>query len=297
MKTITTLTVIALILTVTSIGSVKDSPALDVSHHARALHPGEVVVIQVELSWSPVTIRASAFGHSHRFFPSRSGEIWLGLVGIDLDTKPGEYPVMLSAITSDGQNIQSTYILTVEPKQFPTRNLNVNPSFVNPPLDVLDRIQSEALKTAEIFSNSSAERQWNDSFIVPVEGPSTSSFGRRSVYNGEPRSPHTGTDFRSAHGTPVRAPNTGVVVMTANLYFSGNVIILDHGWGLYSYFAHLSDFNVIEGEIVQPGQIIGKVGSSGRVTGPHLHWTIRLHEARVDPLSLIELSSNLSFDD
>ena len=218
-------------------------------------------------------------------------------MGIDLDTKPGEYPVMLSAITSDGQNIQSTYILTVEPKQFPTRNLNVNPSFVNPPLDVLDRIQSEALKIAEIFSNSSAERQWKDGFIVPVEGPSTSSFGRRSVYNGEPRSPHTGTDFRSAHGTPVRAPNTGVVVMTANLYFSGNVIILDHGWGLYSYFAHLSDFNVIEGEIVRPGQIIGKVGSSGRVTGPHLHWTIRLHEARVDPLSLIKLSSNLSFDD
>ena len=297
MKAITTLTVIALIFTVTSIGSVKDSTTLDVSHRARALHPGEVVVIQVKLSWLPVAIRASAFGHSHRFFPSRSGEMWLGLVGIDLDTKPGEYPVILSVITSDGQNIQSTYILTVEPKQFPTRNLNVNPSFVNPPSDVLERIQSEALQVAEIFSNSSAERQWQDGFIVPVEGPSTSSFGRRSVYNGEPRSPHTGTDFRSAHGTPIRAPNAGIVVMTADLYFSGKVVILDHGWGLYSYFAHLSEYDVIKGETVRSGQIVGKVGSSGRVTGPHLHWTVRLHEARVDPLSLVELSSNLRVDD
>jgi murein DD-endopeptidase MepM/ murein hydrolase activator NlpD len=119
-----------------------------------------------------------------------------------------------------------------------------------------------------------------------------SAFGKRTVYNGQPRSPHTGVDFRGAVGTPIRSPNAGRVVLAENIYYSGNTVILDHGLGLYSYFGHMSAFSVKSGDHVETGAIIGKVGATGRATGPHLHWTVRLIMARVDPLSLVKILSN-----
>ena len=120
-----------------------------------------------------------------------------------------------------------------------------------------------------------------------VPGASTSSFGRRSIVNGQPRGQHTGTDFQAATGTPVVAPNRGRIALAADQYFPGKTVIIDHGLGLYSYLAHLSAFAVEEGAIVERGQRIGLSGATGRVTGPHLHWTMRIGTARVDPLSLI----------
>lgn len=262
---------------------------LDVSHHARALQPGEIVVLEVRPSTPSVLIHATAFSNSIKFFPDSSNGLWRGLVGIDLDTIPGEYPVALRATDHEGRIAHTTYVLHVETKEFPTRRLSVSPSFVNPPAEVLDRIRREAASLAVIFRNSDTDRQWSRGFIAPVPGESTSSFGRRSVYNGEARSPHSGTDFRAAEGTAVKAPNAATVVLTGDLYFSGKVIILDHGWGLYSYFAHLSSFDVAQGDVVTQGQTVGRVGATGRVTGPHLHWTVRLNDARVDPLSLMLL--------
>jgi murein DD-endopeptidase MepM/ murein hydrolase activator NlpD len=109
------------------------------------------------------------------------------------------------------------------------------------------------------------------------------------VFNGEARSPHSGTDFLSPSGTPVKAPNAGRVVGARDLYFSGNSVIIDHGLGLFSFFAHLSRLEVAEGERVKTGQVIGLVGATGRVTGAHLHWTLRVGGARVDPLALLAL--------
>ena len=192
-------------------------------------------------------------------------------------------------VDAGGAEVRETYELVVEPKQFPTRRLRVAPRYVDPPPDVLARIQREAREVAAIFEVSSAERLWSGGFRKPVPGPATSSFGRRSVFNGQARNPHSGTDFRSGAGTPIRAPNGGRVVLTGNQYFSGNVVILDHGWGLYSYFAHLSTIDVAEGDLVARGEVVGAVGATGRVTGAHLHWTVRLNEARVDPLALMEL--------
>ena len=122
-----------------------------------------------------------------------------------------------------------------------------------------------------------------------MPGAATSSFGRRSVLNGQARSPHSGTDFRAATGTPVRAPNGGRVVLAADQYFSGNTVILDHGQGLFSFLAHLSRITVRDGQIVARGEEVGLSGATGRVTGPHLHWTVRLDGARVDPLSVLAL--------
>ena len=262
---------------------------LNVTHRARALHPGEVVVLDVRTSEPPASLRATAFGADLRFFPAGPANVRAALIGIDLMVEPGTYPVTVRATAVDGSAAEDTYTLEVAPKEFPTRRLTVNPSYVDPPPAIVDRILREAEQLAALFPVATAERRWQGGFLRPVPGAATSSFGRRSVFNGQPRSPHSGADFRAAAGTPIKAPNDGVVVLAADLYFSGNVVIIDHGWGLYSYFAHLSEIDVAEGDRVSQGVVIGKVGATGRVTGPHLHWTVRLNDARVDPLSLLAL--------
>ena len=261
---------------------------LDLSHRARDLHPGEVVVLEVRPSEDLALLSATAFGNSLNFFRT-SNEVWMALLGIDLTTEPGSYDVSVIATAQDGVVTRRSYTLSVEPKDFPIRRLSVDPSFVSPPASVIDRIQREARQLNEIFATATDERLWSGGFLRPVPGDSTSSFGRRSVFNGQPRSPHSGTDFRGAEGTPIKAPNAGIVALATDLYFSGNVVIIDHGWGLYSYFAHLSSIAVDEGSQVKQGDVVGDVGSTGRVTGPHLHWTVRLNDARVDPLSLMTL--------
>ena len=271
-----------------TVSALAEDRALEVSHRARALHPGEVVVLEVRVAERGAAPRVRALGKAIRLFPVEDGRLWRGLVGIDLTAEPGVVPVRVE-VDAGGARVRETYELAVEPKQFPTRRLRVAPRYVDPPPDVLARIQREAREVAAIFEVSSAERLWSGGFRKPVPGPATSSFGRRSVFNGQPRNPHSGTDFRSGAGTPVRAPNGGRVVLTGDQYFSGKVVILDHGWGLYSYFAHLSAISVAEGDLVARGDVVGAVGATGRVTGAHLHWTVRLNEARVDPLALLEL--------
>ncbi|MXY25303.1 MAG: M23 family metallopeptidase [Acidobacteria bacterium] len=260
-----------------------------ISHRARALHPGEVVVLNVRIDGPTRSLTGSAFGKDLHFFPAGPANVSSALIGVDLTVDAGAHPVTVRAEGAGGNVDERTYTLEVEPKQFPTRELTVNPSFVDPPAEVIERIQREARQLAAIFPVASPERLWSGGFLRPVPGAATSAFGRRSVFNGQPRSPHSGADFRAAEGTPIRAPNDGVVVLAADLYFSGNVVILDHGWGLYSYFAHLSAIDVAEGDSVSQGETVGKVGATGRVTGPHLHWTVRLNDARVDPVALMEL--------
>lgn len=260
-----------------------------VTHRARALHPGEIVVLNVRTSEAPASLGATAFGAGLRFFPAGPANVWSALIGIDLEVEPGEHPVVVRAAAVDGSAAETVYPLAVEPKQFATRRLRVAPRYVDPPPEVVERILRERDRLAALFPVSTAVRYWRGGFLRPVPGRANSAFGRRSVFNGQPRSPHSGADFRAAAGTPIKAPNDGVVVLAADLYFSGNVVIIDHGWGLYSYFAHLSAIDVAEGDRVRRGTVVGAVGATGRVTGAHLHWTVRLHDARVDPLSLLEL--------
>jgi murein DD-endopeptidase MepM/ murein hydrolase activator NlpD len=149
------------------------------------------------------------------------------------------------------------------------------------------RVVREAAELQELWRHSSTDRLWRGPFVAPVPNTVGSRFGSRSIFNGEVRSPHSGADFASPTGTPIAAPNAGRVVLARNLYFSGNTVILDHGLGLFSLLAHLSVIAVHEGDSVATGQEIGKVGATGRVTGPHLHWAVRVGGARVDPLAVL----------
>lgn len=262
---------------------------IKVSHQARSLQPGEVVLLEVESLQPLRQLRAAVFGHEFPCFAEGDGFKWTGLVGIDLDTKPGRYMIKLSGSDTNGQPVASQDELVVTAKKFPTRELTVDEKFVNPPPEAQARIKQESERVSVIFNKVAPQRYWRGPFHVPVPGPPISEFGKRSIYNGQPRSPHTGTDFQGAIGTPIKAPNAGKVVLAANLYYSGNTIIIDHGLGMYSYFGHLSAFSVHEGDEVIQDQIVGKVGATGLVTGPHLHWSVRLVGTRVDPLSLLSL--------
>jgi murein DD-endopeptidase MepM/ murein hydrolase activator NlpD len=153
----------------------------------------------------------------------------------------------------------------------------------------MPRIEAEQKEQAAIWAASASTRLWTAPFVRPVDDPANSAFGTRSIFNGQPRGAHSGADFLSPAGRPVKAPNAGRVVLAKNLYYSGNTVIIDHGLGVFTYFAHFSKIDVAVGDIVTPGQIVGLVGATGRVTGAHLHWTLRVSGARVDPLSLLEL--------
>ena len=180
-----------------------------------------------------------------------------------------------------------TYDLVVEARRFATRRLQVDAAMVNPPAALSARIQQEAAELGRLWDQSAAEQLWTGPFVRPVPDQANSIFGTRSIFNGERRSPHSGTDFLSPAGTPIKAPNGGRVLLARNLYFTGNTLVIDHGLGLLSLFAHLSAFAVHEGDVVSTGQIVGNVGATGRVTGPHLHWAVRANGSRVDALSLL----------
>ncbi|HJU04080.1 MAG TPA: M23 family metallopeptidase, partial [Nitrospiraceae bacterium] len=152
------------------------------------------------------------------------------------------------------------------------------------------RVKSEQEQVKIALEKSADERFWSGNFIQPVQGPTTGAFGRLRVINGQSRNPHNGEDIAAPLGADVLAMNDGVVSLTVDHFFSGKGVFLDHGLGLQSMYFHLSEVTVQDGEAVKRGQVIGKVGASGRASGPHLHWGVRLNGARVDPLALIKLS-------
>jgi murein DD-endopeptidase MepM/ murein hydrolase activator NlpD len=264
---------------------------LRITHWARSLQPGEVVLLKLDSELPLTSAEARFLDRTFPLFEERPDR-WFGLVGIDLEAKPGRAALRVVGQGS-GATVQNTVTLIVQPKDFPVRRLQVEDRYVSPPPEVQARIEEEARLVASIFARQEPQRWWEGSFLKPVPGPALSSFGKRSVFNGRPRSPHSGTDFKAAAGTPVQAPNGGRVALARELYFAGNTVILDHGGGLYSYFAHLSKFAVAEGQDVRRGEVVGAVGATGRVTGPHLHWTARLCGTRVDPVSLMAALDHL----
>jgi murein DD-endopeptidase MepM/ murein hydrolase activator NlpD len=261
--------------------------AIGVAVAARSIQPGELTVFTLSTTEPVDGVRLRAFNREIAAF--KEGALtWRALVGVDLDAAPRIYHVTVEA-KSGGQSIHTTYDLRVEPRHFPTRTLTVDEAFVNPPAGVRDRIVKEARELETLWTRSAPGRLWTGPFALPVSGRAVSSFGTRSIFNGQPRSPHSGADFLSPAGTPIEAPNAGHVVLARNLYFLGNTVVIDHGLGLFSMLAHLSALEVHEGDEVTPGRIVGRVGATGRVTGPHLHWAVRAGGARIDPLSLVAL--------
>ena len=258
-----------------------------ISSRSRSLQPGELVVLSIVLPEASSQIRVRAFDRDVLAYPD-GDRAWRALVGIDLDVKPGAYPVTVDA-GAGATRSHAAYELVIKPRVFRTRRLTVNEAFVTPPASEQERIGREAALLAGVWQAPAAERLWTDPFVRPVPQEANSAFGTRSIFNGKPRTAHGGADFLSPGGTPIHAPNAGRIAVARSLYFSGNTVIIDHGLGLFSMLAHLSAIEVHEGDRVAAGQVLGRVGATGRVTGPHLHWAVRAGGARVDPLSLLAL--------
>ena len=254
---------------------------LPITARARSVQPGELVLLTFRAPDDVTDVQARAFDTS--LLPWRGPDgAWHVLVGIDLDVAPGTHAVSVRAGTATAR-----HDLVVTAKDYPTRRLTVDPSYVDPPGGVQARIAREAQRLNAVWQLDTASPYWHGPFVRPVPHEANSAFGTRSIFNGQPRSPHGGADFRSPAGTPVKAPNAGRVVVAGELYYTGGTVAIDHGLGLISLVAHLSSIAVAEGDVVEAGQVVGEVGATGRVTGAHLHWTLRARGARVDPLSLL----------
>ena len=213
---------------------------------------------------------------------------WRTLVAIDLDKPVGDYPVDVS--TKPAADAPRACQLTVHviAGKFATENLQVDNKFVAPDPEQLARAKSEQQKLREIYATVSPEKLWQGRFRIPLDGVTKgANFGRRRVLNGQPRSPHSGVDLPATTGTPVHASQTGRVVLAEPLFVAGNTVIIDHGLGIYTLYCHLSEIDAKVGDQIAVGAVLGKVGATGRVTGPHLHWGLSVDQSRVNALQIV----------
>ena len=180
--------------------------------------------------------------------------------------------------------------IAITPRAWPIENINgLPPSTVNPPKPIAERIEREQARVVAVRTRDDARTGFTQAFIWPVQGRISGRFGNQRVYNGTPKSPHSGMDIAVATGTPVKAPANGVITFAdPGLYLTGGTVVLDHGHGISSNFLHLSRIDAKVGDIVKQGDVIGAVGATGRATGPHLHWGMNWFDTRIDPLLVLE---------
>ena len=209
------------------------------------------------------------------------------LLPVPLDS--GAKSLVLKARTQDGRQAEARVALF--DKKRPVQALRVDKKYVDPPAAVQERIRKDREKAGKALDNYSPERLWTAPFARPVPGGVSSKFGLKRVFNDQPRGVHRGLDLRGAEGTPILACADGRVVLADDLYFSGNAVYIDHGQGVFTSYLHMSRILVRPGDVVRRGQIIGKVGSTGRVTGPHLHLSLIVLGQAVDPEPLLEARS------
>jgi hypothetical protein len=279
--------------------SVTCAPGVTLSLNASAASQGGVLLgelfaraplTHVELRFGGEQIPVWSFDASRRSLQKPSA--WHALVPADLEKTPGDYPLTLAAEDSTGGKISCQLGVRVTAGKFATESLKVAPEFVEPNPEQAERAKTEGQQLHDIFARVTPEKLWRGPFRVPLAGVSSGkNFGRRRVLNGQPRSPHTGVDFPAPTGTPVQAAQAGRVVVAEALFFPGNTVILDHGLGVYTLYGHLSEISVKVGDDLRAGAILGKVGATGRVTGPHLHWALTINGARINALQIVHLQA------
>ncbi|MBV7415584.1 M23 family metallopeptidase [Aeromonas sp. sif2433] len=208
------------------------------------------------------------------------GRRWIAIVGIPLKSATGPH----SLAVNDGRRLS----FLVQPKHYREQHIKLkNGRQVNPLAEDMVRINRELAEQTEAYQTFSPTQPSNLLFDKPVQGPLSSPFGLRRFFNGEERNPHSGLDFAVGAGTPIKAPAAGKVILIGNYFFNGNTVFVDHGQGLISMFCHMSKVDVKLGQSLPRGGIVGRVGATGRATGPHMHWNVSLNDARVDPAIFI----------
>ncbi|MFQ2226891.1 peptidoglycan DD-metalloendopeptidase family protein [Aeromonas hydrophila] len=208
------------------------------------------------------------------------GKRWIAIVGIPLKSQTGAHQLQVS----DGRTLG----FTVGTKHYREQHIKLkNSRQVNPLAEDMTRINRELAEQTRAYQTFSPAQPSNLLFDKPVDGPLSSPFGLRRFFNGEERNPHSGLDFAVGAGPPIKSPAAGRVILIGNYFFNGNTVFVDHGQGLISMFCHMSKVDVKLGQSLPRGGIVGRVGATGRATGPHMHWNVSLNDARVDPAIFI----------
>lgn len=265
-------------------------PGFPVEFVFRSLQPGEVILAELKESPSVHKLVLEAGGHSYVLDRRAPGATAFALIGIDLAVKPGLLPVKLIVEKPDGTADTVREELLVEPKEFSRKRFVVNEAMLTPPPAERERVAREQDLVAAVFGVVSPRWLGTGSFMSPIpDREAAPNFGQQRIYNKTRTSIHQGVDIAAPWGTPVKASNAGRVVLASSLYLSGKTVIIDHGRGVFSLYGHFSKILVKRGDLVKKGQAVGKVGNTGRSTGPHLHWGIRILDSRVDPFSLVSL--------
>jgi murein DD-endopeptidase MepM/ murein hydrolase activator NlpD len=261
----------------------------------RSLQPGEPVLVYLESDSTVKSAAVTFLGRTAEMRPTRlsrttpgSGSVF-AFLGIDVQTKPGPYVLTVRVRKAGGlvENVRKD-LLVVE-RKFPSAKLQLKPEYVTPPASLQARIKREAELVSLAMSVVTPEWLGDGPFVLPNAAASWSNFGQRRLNNNVLQSLHTGLDIRVPFGAPIGASNAGRVVMASDLYLGGKTVIIDHGLGVFSTYGHMSELLVKRGDAVNKGQTVGLCGTTGRSTGPHLHWSFKIFDARVDPDAMLRL--------
>lgn len=255
---------------------------------ARAFQPGEPVLISLRSSGDLIRVKIEFLNEVLILEPGGGGPT-IGCLGIDLDARPGPHPIALMLTKKTGRHEESLREFEIHDRIFPETRLTVSPRYVQPPPENRERIRRERDLIAWIYGIHTSRWLGDGNFVLPHQGPNWANFGQRRILNDVLNSVHNGLDIRAPHGDLVRASNSGRIVMASDLYMSGKSVIIDHGLGIFSFYCHLSHLLVRRGQPIAKGEPIGRIGSTGRSTGPHLHWSFKVPGGRVDPEAMLEL--------
>ena len=224
--------------------------------------------------------------------PLEPGLKYFGLIAIPISSKPRQTHLAVEWTDSKGQHTQKVPF-EISAGSYRIDVLRVEPAKVNLNKSDLKRVKREKKELKEIWRTASDHRLWDSGFQLPINSAITSSFGNQRIFNDQLKGFHRGTDFRAPVGKPIMAANSGTVRLAKELFYSGKLVIIDHGTGIFSLYAHLSRIDVITGQHIEKGKKIGLSGATGRVNGPHLHWGIKLNNIYVDPLQFMDAINSL----
>jgi murein DD-endopeptidase MepM/ murein hydrolase activator NlpD len=264
---------------------------------AAEVETGGTLIVRIDCRRMPASAREPVVSFGDQVtplfpHPAEAKGVYAGLVGIALAARPG--PAALKVEWSAGTQRRSTSAaFVIRSGIYGEETLKVDPRHVRPSPQDLERIRREQAELKQIYASGSRFRLWLGAFLVPVAGEMNGPFGTRRLFNGELQSQHTGVDFRAQTGDPVQAAGSGVVRLAKDLFFSGNAVILDHGAGVFTSYSHLSRMEVAVGQQIEKGKVVGMAGATGRATGPHLHWAVKVNSVNVNPLTFIQVMEML----
>lgn len=266
-----------------------DNSLFSVRCRAVEFRPGEMYVFEVRPSGGAkiAFVKGAFLETAMEFYPS--SDAFVALFGVPAKIAPGKYDLFISATMNNGREVGGGFEIPVRKRMFKVSRLKVDPLYLDYPPETLQRIESEKQILIGLWKRVTPEKLWNGLFIYPVASEITQEFAIKRVFQEEFRSFHSGIDLRAKTPVEVVAANSGIVALTGDHFFSGNFIIIDHGRRLFSFYAHLSEIKVKEGDKVEKGRVIALSGATGRITGPHLHWTVKINSVNIDPVSVTTL--------